>query len=329
MEEPIEDFVSKFWHETHALLQIEDDSSSDEDIENNPRAMEDDSAGIFCPVYSVAMVSSLVFLSDDLLGSLKSYSPRNPPVAKQRLIWNDFVELEVKRGTFDLLHRMDYASFCILIELLGDSLQVNEEMALRRSPAETVIPDLRLHCLLRWAAGGSYLDIVSKVNIHGSTFYYIIWDTCQAICESICAHGFWSISTASCVCGCVGAIDGWLLRTACPSKKFTNNPTSFFSGHYLHYGLNVQAVCNHECKFSFISVATPGSQPDINAVERCGVLDLIQQLPFGYYIIGDNAYPPPRSFSQYLEGQTVSTGITTIATTFCRSVVSGLRWLLG
>ncbi len=76
-----------------------------------------------------------------------------------------------------------------------------------------------------------------------------------------------------------------------PPSRF-HNVTSFFSGHYQCYGLNVQAVCDHECRFTYIAIAVPGGQPDITAFRRLGLMDNLRLLPLGFYLIVDNAYPP-------------------------------------
>ena len=231
---------------------------------------------------------------------------RNPPVAQQRLNWIEHRDREVLCGLFCRMYRMELDHFELLLSLLREQLQVNEVMALNRSPAGAIIPELRLHCLLRWLAGGSYLDIVSQVNMHPSTFYPILWATCAAInaCEQLAfyfpttadmaaslARGFESVSTDGVVNRCVGVIDGWLMPIIVPSGRF-GNVTSFFSGHYQRYGLNVQAVSDHLSRFLYVAVAAPGGQPDINAFRILGLIDLLRRLPFGFYIIGDNAYPP-------------------------------------
>jgi hypothetical protein len=44
--------------------------------------------------------------------------------------------------------------------------------------------------------------------------------------------------------GCVLDLDGWLCRIKVPSSNETPNVSSYFSGHYQVYGLNVQATCD-------------------------------------------------------------------------------------
>jgi hypothetical protein len=41
-----------------------------------------------------------------------------------------------------------------------------------------------------------------------------------------------------------------------------------------------------------MAVAAPGSQPDINALNRTNLPRMLAALPLGFFIIGDNAYPP-------------------------------------
>jgi hypothetical protein len=63
----------------------------------------------------------------------------------------------------------------------------------------------------------------------------------------------------------------------------------FFLGHCQRYGFNVQALTDHVGCFIFIAVAPPASQGNISALERMLLLTLLNTLPLGYFIIGDNA----------------------------------------
>jgi hypothetical protein len=71
--------------------------------------------------------------------------------------------------------------FDTLAEMLGNILGINEGESHARSEAGPIIPEIRLHRLMRYLAGGSYLDICTLVSIPHSTFYYIVWKTCNAI----------------------------------------------------------------------------------------------------------------------------------------------------
>jgi hypothetical protein len=106
------------------------------------------------------------------------------------------------------------------------------------------------------------------------------------------ASGFESISTNGCITNCVAAVDGYLLSIDTPTKKEAKNVCSFFFGHYQTHGLNIQAACDHHCRFSFIAVAGPGSMGDREATRQCGLYDLIKNLPGSFAVIGDCAYEP-------------------------------------
>ena len=56
--------------------------------------------------------------------------------------------------------------------------------------------------------------------------------------------------------GHIGAIDGWFPRTEMP--RGVSNQADYFSGHYVAYGLNIQAMCNPDLLFLYVAVAGPG-----------------------------------------------------------------------
>jgi hypothetical protein len=232
---------------------------------------------------------------------------RNPPIETQRVNWIEHRDKIISRGHFRRTYRMSPESFEKLVEILRPVLTVNATKAFARSPAGPIIPEIRLHCLIRYIAGGSYLDICTLVSIPHSTFYYSLWKTCAAINASpqlafrlpstkeelkAASDGFESISYNGIMRGCIGAIDGWLCAIIVPPKSAVGNVISYFSGHYQRYGLNVQAIVDHLGRFLYIAVAAPGSQPDVNAFKRCGLHDILSRLPLGYFVVGDNAYTP-------------------------------------
>ena len=90
--------------------------------------------------------------------------------------------------------------------------------------------------------------------------------------------------------GAVGAIDGWLCCTEKP--RDVNNLADYFSGRYQRYRYNVQAVCDANLCFLYISFAAPGSCSDLlELTMKCHkVQKWIDGLPDPYYIIGDNTY---------------------------------------
>ena len=92
--------------------------------------------------------------------------------------------------------------------------------------------------------------------------------------------------------GCVGCLDGYLCRIKAPGKQAPGNSKSYWSGHYHANGVNVQAACDSESRFTFFALAAPGGSNDIHAYNKTALKDIVNNLPTGYYIIGDNAYVP-------------------------------------
>jgi len=42
------------------------------------------------------------------------------------------------------------------------------------------------------------------------------------------------------------------------SSSETGNIEAYFSGQYQAFGINLQAVCDHECRFIYAAIAVPG-----------------------------------------------------------------------
>ncbi|KAI2491737.1 nuclease [Fragilaria crotonensis] len=91
--------------------------------------------------------------------------------------------------------------------------------------------------------------------------------------------------------GCVGAIDGLFVKICRPSMKDCGyNPQAYFSGHYMAHGLNIQAVCDSDRRFTFFGVVAPGKSSDQLAFERTSLHKRVMELPMGMYLVGDAAY---------------------------------------
>jgi len=94
--------------------------------------------------------------------------------------------------------------------------------------------------------------------------------------------------------GCVGALDGYLLLTNCPSREEDEvaNVNCYYSEHSRHYGLNVQAIVDAHCRFMTVAVAAPGGADDEFALLESRMIPKLESLPLGMFVVGDNAYLP-------------------------------------
>ena len=223
---------------------------------------------------------------------------------QQRLHWEKFINDYKDRPFFRRHLRMSYESFSILLDQIRDIIDVtDEDMASLRGGK--IIPEIHLYATLRYLAGGSYTDICIFCGISVASFYVVVWRTIHAINKTIpinfpilpkeCAKvaaGFEAISHHGIFKNCVGVIDGYLLAIHTPWKCHAKNVRSYFSGHYQKYGINIQASCDADCRFTFVGIGGPGVTKDRTGVKESGLSDKIENLPEGYICIGDCAYQP-------------------------------------
>jgi len=107
---------------------------------------------------------------------------------------------------------------------------------------------------------------------------------------------------------CIGALDGFLLRIVAPPANIVGNVSSFYSGHYCTYGINLQAICDADCRFYFLALAAPGKTGDVKAIAKTSVPNWLESLPPGYFVASDCAYnitehlvAPYSGFTHFLE----------------------------
>ncbi len=146
-----------------------------------------------------------------------------------------------------------------------------------------------MHCTIHYLAGGSFHDIRATVSISKPSFYRLVWHTIHCInrCEALdinlpkpkelnnVREGFQRISKDGVTNGCIGALDGYLMRITAPSFAECGNVGAYFSGHYCTYGVNAQAMCNANNSIAIRKTPLPA---------------LILSLPPGYFVAFDCAY---------------------------------------
>ena len=88
--------------------------------------------------------------------------------------------------------------------------------------------------------------------------------------------------------GCVGALDGMTVFIKAPTAAEAENVIAYYSGHYKHDSLNVQALSDCRGKFLYFAVAAPGSFPDSKALGLTKLQKWVDALPPGFYVVADN-----------------------------------------
>jgi hypothetical protein len=162
-------------------------------------------------------------------------------------------------------------------------------------------------------AGGSYLDL-GLVFGTGSTYPYAIFR--KVILDWICHDWLVDLSgiryckdddrmrsvandfadrSRNLFSGCIGALDGWIVKIKKPSKRDeVKDPKSFYSRKGF-YGISVQAIVDSKKRVIFRSIESRGAEHDSTAFKRTGlykwIMDHWDMLKSKrYFFIGDSAY---------------------------------------
>jgi hypothetical protein len=99
----------------------------------------------------------------------------------------------------------------------------------------------------------------------------------------------------------VGAIDGLFIKTEQPTRQDVGNVRTYYSGHKRAFGLNMQGVCDAQCRFIGFACCTPGSTNDYVAFRHSFCYAHWPSLPEPFYYLGDCAYPlSPQCITPYI-----------------------------
>ncbi len=173
--------------------------------------------------------------------------------------------------------------------------------------------EIKLAIALRVLGGATYLDC--------ALFFEVSFNHChklfkEVVCNWLCHPLFYPIdgikyclnddemnsvalqfsnSSRGVVNGCIGALDGWLVKIKKPTKRDgVDNPQSFYSRKGF-YAINVQAICDKNKRVLFRSIMSRGAEHDSTAFRNSGLYKWLLNnyrsvAQKGYYFIGDSAY---------------------------------------
>lgn len=239
---------------------------------------------------------------------------------------------------FQRAYRMSYKSFLSLHQQLKDGIEEahrehvekmkrQRRAALRRrrvgsgrrrlnNPPPPPIPngristDVRLGCALRYFAGGSPYDIMSKYGVSHTEMMNSVWYTVEATNkknewyieypqqheEQLKIADAFRVKSSVDFGWCAGTIDGiviWMNRpTLKEAMKVGVDQQKFYCGRKHKFGLNCQAVCDVRGRFLDISITYGAASSDLLAFENSKLYKLLEQgiLAPGLCLFGDNAY---------------------------------------
>ena len=101
---------------------------------------------------------------------------------------------------------------------------------------------------------------------------------------------FQSLSHNCVLKGCVESVYGWLCSIKAPYHTKVENVRAYFSGHYGHYGFNVQERCDSIFRFVDLSITSPGGTNDHREFDLCELKNVVKQLRKGLCVVVDNSY---------------------------------------
>lgn len=227
----------------------------------------------------------------------------------ERVDWTEYVQKLHHTRSFETKMRMPYDAFQELVTLLRPRITVDEQKARAGGAgSDPIYPEMVCAIGLRFLAGEMErsLDDVFGLSL-GSTHriinkFLIAVNECKELeiklpetTEELknAADGWHKLSSAGgFFYGVVGCIDGWLCTHNRPK---VDNGLDYFSGHYQCFGSNVQAICDANLRFIYVSFAAPGKTNDVQAFRKLGSLHHWQRriniaYDAKYFLLGDNAY---------------------------------------
>ena len=215
-------------------------------------------------------------------------------------------------------YRMDEESFWDLHrltckELGGRSKPRKGSKKKHRNGAKNgLIPSSsRLSVALRHFAGGRPDDVAIAHDISHTEVHRCIWRVVNAVnnctdlkiqcpadhaAQKAIANGFRKKSKVG-FSNCAGAIDGmlvWIEKPYLDECDFAQTgPKKFFCGRKKKFGMNMQAVCDHEGRFLDVCIGHPASTSDYLCFATSALKIKLEDRGFlakGLCIFGDNAH---------------------------------------
>jgi hypothetical protein len=176
--------------------------------------------------------------------------------------------------------------------------------------------EVKLALTLRLLAGGSYMDLALLFDVGFSTAYEILhyvikeWILDDRLVKingiEFCgdeermgkvAREF-AMKSNFVINGCIGAIDGWIVKIKKPSRTKDlfncSDPASYFSRKGF-FGINVQAIVDSNKRILFRSINSRGAEHDSTAFKNSNFYKWLEKnwkklAEQKFYFIGDSAY---------------------------------------
>ena len=267
---------------------------------------------------SVVAALQLIFLLQTavLMGHMPFLLRCEPRGPQRKMRRKSFEEISgtLSNRFFRRIYRMHRQSFDKLYARLQPQLDAIFPPG-KRGPHSPyyISPKCRLSMALRYFAGGCPYDIMQVHGVSYQSVFDSVWGVVDAINattffnysfpthtqQRAIAAGFKSMSGAG-FFNVVGAIDGLVICTRLPSLLeciIMNIGQANFRCHRKDkYGLNLQAICDHNLKFIWADMRWPAATSDYMAWVTSSLYralennTLTKTIIDGFVIVGDCAY---------------------------------------
>ncbi|CAM9564571.1 unnamed protein product, partial [Ectocarpus fasciculatus] len=253
----------------------------------------------------LSAVLDILALIDELdeIDASPAVKKRSALMARKRVPWATYIKPMLGDGTFKGRFRMGHDDFMVLVDLLRADIERDTRMGELRNGAIPV--EYQVAMTLRWLAGASIYEGMDGHVIARSTAYataHRVIDALNACSALDCkwpvgdevareARLFKERSSWDVIDKAFGAMDGLFIRLIKPNFHEHAATHAFFSGHKKAFGMNFQGICNANYQTIAWTMNCPGSQNDRTAFKFSGFPKLLKDVPPGYYILGDAAYP--------------------------------------
>ena len=205
----------------------------------------------------------------------------------------------------------DYLNFCTDDNDSNPSHNIAKAHA--KSTGGFISGEVKLAMTLRILGGGSFMDIAM---LFGNSFnhahkivghvvenwllhprFYPIDGIAYCRDESMMREvaSQFHIASQGVMTGCIGALDGWVVKIKPPSvQDGVRDPASFYSRKGF-YGLNVQAIVDKKKRVLYRSILSRGAEHDSTAFKNSSLYGWLsvhwkRLCEKGYYFIGDSVY---------------------------------------
>ena len=281
---------------------------------------------------NMMMYSSIYSSMEETIRRSEAAFSRN--VNDDRKDWSHFDKKISDRMFYRMfrMHRPCFYSLCTKIEKavgregfksekyinnlrnLGHSTRISSMYhACKETAGEWVQGELKVAITLRYLAGASYLDLFMAYHVSPDYILVIISEVKREwFChEKVLPFNYirdvlgnrsrletvaqqFGERSGGVLNGCIGAIDGWLVRIICPTRREVKNPGKYMSRKGF-FSINVQVICDKKRRILWNYIGAKGSSHDSTVFKNSGLYQHMMKeadtlYENGLYLVGDSAY---------------------------------------